>query len=95
LRRVKILDKYFKVKRRSVALTMLMKQYYAYKAYKNLLLAVEEAKMIRKMKLAGFKISLKLFVKCGKPMRKAGGLEKHLKNKSRYLFQIEALMQRN
>ena len=40
-------------------------------------------------------MAIRMYCRYGRPMRKAGGLDKHLRNKGKYLFQMCTLMHKD
>jgi hypothetical protein len=49
---------------------------------------IKDEKEHRKMMFHGFKIALFMYIRFGKPMRKAGGIDKLHTNRIRYNFQF-------
>ena len=61
------IDKYLKLKRRSVALEKLMKQFFIHKAINLSLIAFREKKEERAMRHACAYIAFKMYLRCGRP----------------------------
>jgi hypothetical protein len=94
-RRKEIIEKYLVVKRRSMAMSIVVRQAGIYQCLVKCKEAIAKEKKNRKFKMQCARVALLLFIRMGKPMRKHGGYFNCMENKVRDCFTFTSLFMKS
>jgi len=90
--RTEIIIKFIELKKRSKALEMLLHQRVLHNYIKLIFERITEEKRLRKMRGHGARLSLMMFIKLGRKIKKKGGIDRITKDKIRNNFTFNALI---